>query len=194
MKLNKVKTVGDFMMYCKYPYWYQSKIKDMKLGDTLFIGQYREAINNSNEDYFTAEAWIEKHRGFFTFHATWTFPTKENRAFIMAFGKFKIQKSEILFDSGSEEKIKSFSLVCRYLQRILKSLSMKERLTYFSQGTAPLLMGVLVDKNWIGYKPSFKDNDIKQPYHVDYSNNSPHQLKSLVSVAMALGAIELKDN
>ncbi|MEX0446546.1 hypothetical protein [Xenorhabdus sp. SGI246] len=195
MKIENIKTISDFMLYCKYPYWYQSKIKEMKLGDTLFMGQYREKIKKSHENYFVAEAWIEKHRGYFSFYATWTFPTKEKRCFIMTSGKFKIKNSQIFFFNEKEseiekENVRLFSLVCRYLHCILKSFSSDDCQAYFKKGTTPLLMGVRVNQDWIGYKKSFIDSNVKKPCFLSYANNAPHQLHAIVSASMALGLIK----
>lgn len=195
MKLNQIKSLGDFMIYCKFPYWYQSKIKEMKLGDTLFMGQYREKIKKTDDHFFVAEAWVEKHRGYFCFYATWTLPTKEKRGFIMTSGKFKIKNSQILFVDEKEcdstkENVKLFSLVCRYLQCILKSFSIDEKQSYFKKGTSPLLMGIRVDQDWIGYQPSFKDGNVRQIFHLNYADCAPHQLNAIVSASMALGLIK----
>lgn len=196
MKLKKIKTIGDFMLYCKMPYWYQSKIKEMKVGDILFLGQYRQSIDDAiGLDYYLAEAWIEKYHGFYGFYATWTIPTKEQRAFIMTSGKFKIIKNEICFIEGhhsdyDKSGIKQFSLVCRYLNWILKSLSKDECQQYFKQGTKPLLMGVHVNKDWIGYQQSVFHHDIQQRGYLNYKNYAPTpQLKAIVNASMALGLI-----
>lgn len=165
----------------------------MKVGDTLFFGQYREKIERKTDDYFVAEAWIEKHCGFYLFYATWTFPTKESRPFIMCSGKFKTKNSEIIFIDDNKESVKSFSLVCRYLHCILKSFSKKDCHKYFKKGTTPLLMGVRVNKDWIGYEKSLIDNDIKKCCYLNYSKCEPHQVKAIVAASMALGIIDFSE-
>lgn len=149
MKLNQIKTLGDFMFYCKMPYYYQAKIKKMKVGDTFFMGQYREFIEN-NDDEYVAEAWIEKHHGFFAFYGTWTFPSRSG--FIMTYGKFKIHKSEINFIEGNHEEyeksgVRMFALVCRYLHAILKNAHMMKKCFTLKKAHHLYLWGLELIKN-----------------------------------------------
>lgn len=196
MKLNQIKTIGDFMLYCKMPYWYQAKIKEMKVGDTFFMGQYRQFIENC-EDEYVAEAWIEKHHGFFEFYGTWTFPSRSG--FIMTYGKFKIHKSEINFIEGNYEEyeksgVRMFALICRYLHSILKTFSHDEKMFYIKKGTSPLLMGVRVDKKFIGYKRLY-NQETKKFYSLDCHRYAPMpQLQAIVSASIALGLINTEQD
>ncbi|SQA60473.1 Uncharacterised protein [Raoultella planticola] len=110
------KTVYDFMRYCRMPLWFQRSIRDMKVGDTFILGKYTQPVSHDCDSFcvpprysarldgseacFVAEAWIEKERGIYSFYATWTFPTKPERAHVMTFGEFRIRKGGIIeFDS-----------------------------------------------------------------------------------------------
>ena len=108
MKVSSIKTVYDFMRYCRMPLWFQRSIRDMKVGDTFILGKYTQPVSHDSDSFcvpprysacldgseacFVAEAWIEKERGVYSFYATWTFPTKPERAHVMTFGEFRISK------------------------------------------------------------------------------------------------------
>ncbi len=112
MKVSSIKTVYDFMRYCRMPLWFQRSIRDMKVGDTFILGKYTQPVSHDSDSFcvpprysacldgseacFVAEAWIEKERGVYSFYATWTFPTKPERAHVMTFGEFRIHKGGII--------------------------------------------------------------------------------------------------
>ena len=153
MKLNSIKTVYAFMSYCRMNKYFQRDIQDMKIGDTYFLGQYKEKIyNDDDSEEFVAEAWIEKERGIHKFYGTWTFPTKPSRSLIMTSGDFKITKGGIIEFKKGMSGVKEFALVCRYLDLMLRKMSIDERQRYLSEGARPLLRGVWLDKNYIDRK------------------------------------------
>lgn len=146
MKVSSIKTVYDFMRYCRMPLWFQRSIRDMKVGDTFILGKYTQPVSHDSDSFcvpprysacldgseacFVAEAWIEKERGVYSFYATWTFPTKPERAHVMTFGEFRIHKGGIIeFDNKNVEPddknhtVRSFALVSRYLAHMLNCMS-----------------------------------------------------------------------
>lgn len=187
MKLNKIKTISDFLIYCRMPIYFKSQINKMNVGDIFFLGQYKEAIPNSDA-HFIAEAWIEKERGQYTFNATWTMSTKSRRPLIMTSGSFNISKGgHIKFDDELEE-VKQFSLVCRYIGFYLRYYPI-EMQKYFDAHSKPLFIGVWLDKNYISKEPYF-DTSIQKYLYLDYQDYAPtHQLKAIIDVGMAMGAI-----
>ncbi|WP_334472528.1 hypothetical protein [Arsenophonus sp. PmNCSU2021_1] len=129
------------------PLYFQRSIRDMKVGDTFILGKYTQPASKYNvkfhvphrlsddgEVHFVAEAWIEKERGFFSFYATWTFPTKTERGFIMTAGEFRVHKGGLIeFDKkdNAYDAVKHFALVCRYLTHMLNEMTYEDKKVYF---------------------------------------------------------------
>lgn len=76
MKMSSIKTVYDFMRYCRMPLYFQRSIRDMKVGDTFILEKYThptaddsdafhvpQRVSDDGKAHFVAEAWIEKERG-----------------------------------------------------------------------------------------------------------------------------------
>lgn len=191
MNIHSVKTVYDLMHYCHMPLWCQREVRDMKVGDTYFLGQYKHVMDDEEKNEpaeFVGEAWIEKKRGVYQFYGTWTIPTKPCRALIMTSGKFKILKGGFLEFSENIEAVRSFALVSRYLNRLVMRMSQAERRNYYDRGSQPLFRGVCVDKDYISRKARFIEvgGALKQ-VKVDYSNYLPtHQLQAIVTAGIAL--------
>ena len=95
MKISEIKITYDLMKYCKRPLYFQSNLRNMKVGDTYLLGICRDVVVD-NKTSFVAEAWIEKYRGLYKFYGTWTIPTNPRRGFIMTNGSFKILKGGII--------------------------------------------------------------------------------------------------
>ncbi|EEG9646617.1 hypothetical protein GNN13_23030, partial [Salmonella enterica] len=143
MKVSSIKTVYDFMRYCRMPLWFQRSIRDMKVGDTFILGKYTQPVSYDSDSFcvpprysacldgseacFVAEAWIEKERGIHSFYATWTFPTKPERAHVMTFGEFRISKGGIIEFDNNDHAVRSFALVCRYLAHMLSCMSDEDK-------------------------------------------------------------------
>lgn len=193
MNIRSVKTVYDLMHYCHMPVWCQREIRDMKVGDTYFLGQYKHVADNDDGDptEFVGEAWIEKERGNYHFYATWTLPLKPNRSLIMTSGTFKILKGGVIDFGENAQAVRSFALVSRYLNRIIMNMTPAECDNYYSSGTKPLFRGVCVDKDFISRKVRFiKDGESLKRVKVDYSNFIPtHQLQAIVTAGIALKQI-----
>lgn len=182
MRLKSVKTVYDLMTYCKMNKFFQRDIRDMKVGDTYFLGQYKEPMPNNDSCDFIAEAWIEKERGVYKFYGTWTFSTKTKRPHIMTFGDFKIKKGGVIEFVDNMKGVKEFALVCRYLDLIRRRMSAEELQMYFSAGTRPLLSGVWLDENYLSRRRYF--NKEKQAMcWMNYKQYVPTQ--QLAAIVMA---------
>lgn len=218
MKVSSIKTVYDFMRFCRMPLWFQRSIRDMKVGDTFIIGKYTQPISHDSDSFcapphysacldaseacFVAEAWIEKERGVYSFYATWTFPTKPERAHVMTFGEFRIHKGGIIeFDNKNVDPddknhaVKSFALVCRYLAHLLNCMSYEDKKVYFKNNSFPLFNGVWLDSdcNERRQRAVEVDGKIKRVW-VNYKNYMPtHQLSAIVEAAFATGALQLED-
>lgn len=182
MKLNSVKTVYDLMTYCKMNKFFQRDIRDMKVGDTYFLGQYKESIPSNYTGEFIAEAWIEKERGIYKFYGTWTFTTKEERPHIMTFGEFKIIKGGVIEFADNMKGVREFALVCRYLDLIRRKMSVEELQMYSSAGTRPLLCGVWLDENYLGRRRHF-DKEKQSMCWLSYKQYAPTQ--QLAAIVMA---------
>ncbi len=219
MKVSSIKTVYDFMRYCRMPLWFQRSIRDMKVGDTFILGKYTQPVSHDsdsfcvpprysacldgNEACFVAEAWIEKERGVYSFYATWTFLTKPERAHIMSFGGFRIHKGGIIeFDSKNVEHddknhaVRNFALVCRYLAHMLNCMSYEDKKVYVSNNSSPLFNGVWLDSDCIERRERViqeVDGRIKRVW-INYKDYMPtHQLSAIVEAAFATGALQLED-
>ncbi|EBM9948430.1 hypothetical protein S576_23645 [Salmonella enterica subsp. enterica serovar Give] len=218
MKVSSIKTVYDFMRYCRMPLWFQRSIRDMKVGDTFILGKYTQPVSHDSDSFcvpprysacldggeacFVAEAWIEKERGVYSFYATWTFPTKPERAHVMTFGEFRIHKGGIIeFDNKNVEPddnnhaVRSFALVCRYLAHMLKCMSDEDKKIYFKNNSFPLFNGVWLDSdcNERRQRAVEVDGKIKRVW-INYKDYMPtHQLSAIVDAAFATGTLQLKD-
>lgn len=216
-KVSSIKTVYDFMLYCRMPLCFQRSIRDMKIGDTFILGKYTQPVSHESDSFcvpprysaclddseacFVAEAWIEKERGVYSFYGTWTFPTKPERAFIMTFGEFRIRKGGIIeFDDknvGLDDKnhaVRSFALVCRYLAYMLNGMSAEDKKVYFSNHSFPLFNGVWLDSDCIerrGRVIKQVDGKIKRAW-INYKDYMPtHQLFAIIDAAFVTGALQL---
>lgn len=218
MKVSSIKTVYDFMHYCRMPPWFQRTIRDMKVGDTFILGKYMQPVSHESDYFcvpprysacldgreacFVAEAWIEKERGVYSFYATWTFPTKPRRAAIMTFGKFRVHKGGIIeFDEKNGEiddkthAVRLFSQVCRYLIHMLKCMSYDDKKVYFGNQCFPLFNGIWLDSdcNERRQRAIEVDGKIKR-VRINYQDYMPvHQLSAIVDAAFATGALQLED-
>lgn len=194
MKLDSIKTVYDFMSYCKMNKFFQRDIRDMKVGDTYFLGQYKEPISDDDDSGdFVAEAWIEKERGVYRFYGTWTFITKPLRPLIMTFGEFKIIKGGLIEFSKGMTGVKQFALVCRYLDLMLRRMSVNERQRYTSAGSRPLFRGVWLDKDFIARRRHF-DLEKQSWYSISYKDYAPtQQLAAIVMAGIACNAIDMPE-
>lgn len=182
MKVNSISTVFDFMRYCKMPLWFQRPIKDMKVGDIFILGKYTHPIKHSRDSFyvappndrevcFVAEAWIEKKRGEYSFYATWTLPTKITRPHIMTSGTFNVGKKGAITFAGKNDALISFSLVCRYLAKILNCMSIKDKKVYFSANSIPLFCGLWLDEDLLEKRERAKEIDGKiRPIRVCYKD------------------------
>lgn len=198
MKLDSIVKIGDFMRYCKMPYYYQATIKSMLIGDTLYIGKKTTPIDDKNADCgeYVCEAWIEKQRGVFKFYATWTYPTKPGRPFVMAQADVKIDKKGNIQVKGDKGSLQPFAIVSRYISYYLARMTREDKEIYYRAGTSPLFSGVRIDKNNLGYKPRYTTDDgqlIRK--WMNYSNYLPsHQLEAIVTAGIHLGQIELESD
>lgn len=186
MNVASIKTISDFLFYCRVPISFKSSIRVMRNEDIFFLGQYKE-------HNFIAEAWIEKEeKNKYSYYATWTFPTSKNRPFIMTFGTFHLFKKGIIQFEDDLACVKNFSLVCRYIQLIIKKSPAEDKKFYFRSGMLPFLSGTWLDKNAICRRPRFDINNKKWVYY-DYENYLPtQQLQAIVTAGMAVGAIPLE--
>ncbi|HDX9051752.1 TPA: hypothetical protein ACHJX8_004429 [Yersinia enterocolitica] len=201
MKLSSLITVYDFMRYCRMPLWFQRSIRDMKVGDTFILGKYTQPISYDSDSFstpqasdndeacFVAEAWIERKRGGYSFHGTWTFPTKPERGFIMTFGEFKICKGGVIEFDYKNDAIRSFALVCRYLAKMLSSMSRDDAKVY--KHSFPLFSGVWLDSDFIERrKRAVEVNGKIKRFNISYKKYPPtHQLSAIVDAAFALGLL-----
>ncbi|MBW5840011.1 hypothetical protein [Yersinia enterocolitica] len=211
MKVSSIKTVYDFMRYCRMPLWFQRSIRDMKVGDTFIFGKYTHPVSHDSDSFcipprysacldgseacFVAEAWIEKERGIYSFYATWTFPTKPERAHVMTYGEFRIFKGGIIAFDDKDHAVRSFALVCRYLAHMLNCMSYEDKEIYFKNNSFPLFNGVWLDSdcNERRQRAIEADGKIKRVW-INYKDHMPtHQLSAIVYAALAMGVFKLDD-
>ncbi|MBP2845797.1 hypothetical protein J8655_09935 [Dickeya oryzae] len=188
MKISSIKTVRDFMTFCKMPGWEQRTIRDMKVGDTFMLGKYSAPGLDSIEydTGYIAEAWIEKERGHYSYFATFTLPTKITRPFIMMHDEFTIRKGGLITFKNGNDAIRLFSLVSRYLNQIVLKSTTEERQRYRKAGTKPYFRGVWMDKNNHDRRVNvFHDGEKLVRRIIDYSNHTPtHQLQAIVAAGL----------
>lgn len=194
MKLEHIKDVYDLMRYCHMPVWCQREVRDMKVGDTYFLGKYKEVLFSEelNDDVdFVGEAWIEKERGVYNYYATWTIPMKPSRSFVMTHGQFKIGKGGVVSFVKDSSPFRSFALVSRYLNRLVMKMSQEQRSEFYKSGSKPLLRGVCIDKDSISRSPHYiKEGESIRRVWLNYSNQLPtHPLMAIVTSAVALKQI-----
>lgn len=194
MKFDSISTVGDFMRYCKMHYSYQRQIREMRVGDIFMLGKYTEPFPDNDEDDtgFVAEAWIEKERGHYSYFATFTFPTKITRPFIMMQDEFTIGKGGLINFKKGSEGVRLFSLVSRYLNQLVYSSDKEEIQRYRKAGTKPFFRGVWMDKeNRDRQVNVFHDGEKLVRRIIDYSNYTPtHQLQAIVTAGITCGQIK----
>lgn len=207
MKMSSIKTVYDFMRYCRMPLYFQRSIRDMKVGDTFILGKYThptsddsdsfhvpQCVSDDGKAHFVAETWIEKERGFFSFYATWTFPTKIERSFIVVSGKFRVHQGGLIdFDKKDDGDVKHFALVCRYLMHMLNKMSYEDKKVYFEKQTFPLFNGVWLDSDYFERRQSAVEVNGKiNPVWVNYQHHLPtHQLSAIVEAASNLALFDI---
>lgn len=191
MKFSSINTGYDFMRYCRMRPCFQRPIREMNIGDTFFLGKLCHPATEQDKVGFVAEAWIEKERGKHTFYATWTFPTKPSRAFIMTQDAFTLGRGGIIAFKSPPETVKHFARVCRYLAWYLEHLPHDERKRWFAAHSIPLLNGVWLDKDLIEKKDRARMREGKiERFRVSYANMGPtHPLAALVHAGMALGCL-----
>ncbi|MFN2098377.1 hypothetical protein ACKVM9_002209 [Pantoea agglomerans] len=198
MKFDSIKTVGEFMRYCRMPYWYQAKIKTMRIGDVFYIGKLTHPFTEEGDadGEFVCEAWIEKERGEFHFYATWTMPSKISRPFIMASCKVNIDKKGNMNLFEKKDSLLPFVKVSRYLDFFLRHMSLEEKNVFYKAGAKPLFSGVCIDKNNISVDiRHVRQGDKIVRTRIDFSNYLPtHQLEAIVTAALHLKQIELSDS
>lgn len=182
MKMDSIRTVFDFMRYCKMPLWFQRPIKEMKVGDIFILGKYTHPMKYSRDAFyvaspndcevcFVAEAWIEKKRGEYAFYATWTFPTKSTRPHVMTYGTFNVGKKGAIAFTKKNDAVRLFSLVCRYLAKLLNVMSMEDKKSYFSANSTPLFCGLWLDEDLIEKRERAKEIDGKiRPIRICYKD------------------------
>lgn len=178
-----------FMKYCRLPIFYKSQLRTMKVGDRFLMGVMKIADPDSGGK-FVAEAWFEKHRGHYSFHATWTLPTNARRADVMVYGDFTLKTGgAIKFNADvSKETICSFAVVCRRIGLLIKRMPVAERRRWYASGVAPYLAGVLLDETNTTYRYCKVDDQISR-LQFDDEYLPSHQLEAVIDKAMFLGAI-----
>lgn len=204
VSVHSLNTVSDFMRYCRMPIFFQRSIRDMKVGDTFILGKYTQPVSHvsdscclprriseGGESCFVAEAWIEKERGLYSFHATWTFPTKSERPFIMTWGNFKICKGGVIEFDEKGDSVRSFALVCRYLAHMLDVMSYDDKKIYFENKSVPLFNGIWLDSDCNERKiRAIEENGKIKRIQMNYQNYMPtHQLCAIVETAVVLGQL-----
>jgi hypothetical protein len=200
----------DFFKKAHRPIYYKATLNKMRNGDTLSLGAIVVKLPAS-EDGLTqsfnayAQAYITKEsKGVFSFTGLWTLPTKATRADIWAMGRFTIQKGIITFLDTPPETLKSFFIVCRYIQRLINSEfeSIKENYTdtWFFKNHIPFYFnGFHFDKENAGLSsyPTVDSQTNKRirikPKLSDglFENVCKHPLIALFEKASALGVVEL---
>jgi len=191
MKAGNIKTLSEFLRYCKMPIYFKAEIKKMRMGDTFFMGKIPSKYFCING---VCEAWIKKSRGKFTFYSTFTFLTKKNRPLIINHGDFTLKKGDLIIfseDNCDVRNINLFGLVCRYLSFFYRNLSTDEWDDLYRKGATPLFYGVLLDSKFITRTGRlFKVNGKHERLRVNCEDYQPeHQLMAIVEAGIKTGNI-----
>ena len=196
----------------------------MRNGDTLSLGaintDYDFPQPNDKNDRLEAcaQAYINKEsKGVYYFTGLWTIPSKPSRPDIWTTGTFTINKGEItLSEQTSPEALRSFFLVCRYINRLINAD--KQRHYFHNRNINPLedwfyvnsipfhFDGFTFDKNNLSCEPVYlrykqennqliKNKEYKLS-HIKLDENltdkiCTNPLKALFNKAISNGAIEI---
>lgn len=135
---------------------------------------FRNVYQTMTRRILYTEAWIEKERGFFSFYATWTFPTKTERGFIMTAGEFRVCKGGLIEFDKKDDDVKHFALVCRYLAQMLRKMSYEDEKVYFEKKSSPLFNGVWLNSDFIERRQRAIEVDGKvKPVWISYKHYLP---------------------
>lgn len=204
----------DFFKKCRRPIYYKSKLNKLRNGETLILGSISEEIDhNGNTINVCAQAYIKKEsKGIYRLTGLWTVPTKPSRPMIWCSSDFRLDKSNLIFNSEySERNLHGFFLICRWL-KILKRYdenyyeSMPPQNNFFYMNGLPYVYdGLELTKDYITKIPRivrFNDNfvyykmgesiRISLKYNVDNILTPP--LKAITDVGILQGCINLGDD
>lgn len=151
----------DFFRKAHRPVHFKASLNKMRNGDTLSLGSIvtRYPCNLEERSFKAyAQAYIRKEsHGMYSFTGLWTIPTKSSRSDIWTSGRFTVDKGIIKLEKTSQDSLKAFFLVCRYINRLItaerESLINNYHETWYYKNGIPLYFdGFVFDKENISLK------------------------------------------
>lgn len=213
----KIFSTSDFLKKCRRPIYYKSRLNKLRNGETLILGSISEEIEHQDNTVdICAQAYIQKKiKGLYQFTGLWTVPTKPSRPMIWCSGDFRLEKSNLIFDSEhSEVNLHNFFLICRWLN-ILKRVtendyqSIPPQNNYYHINGLPYIYDGLeltkdyitkipcivrfkqINDNFVYYKTGEKTR-ISLEYNVDNILTPP--LKAILDVGILTGSANFDDD
>lgn len=112
-----------WMLQLRLPNWYVAKLRELHVGEQLWVGLFGGPGLVGKPDG-ECQAYFERERGCYTWHAVWTicFGTNRRRAHILTFGKFRLCTGNKIEFISSQDKVaeRTFRVVCRYCNFFLR--------------------------------------------------------------------------
>lgn len=185
------------------PLYFRARIREMRVGDTFFMGSIRHQYNADKTSIKghegVAEITVSKGRyGLYNLFSVWTILSKPERAMSFSHVSFKIEKGGIFaFTNESAEyiegNIKQISLTSRFIQRLMKSASNSENNAFYDKGLPPFLCGVTIDKNGLtteSYWPR-EETDLRRGVRYQFNEDlmPRNMMECIVNLGIAGGII-----
>ena len=188
----------DVMQRMHLPLYFRARIREMRVGDTFYMGSIRhqyDADECGMEGYEgVAEITVTKGRyGLYNIFSIWTILSKPERAMSLSQVSFKVEKGGIfVFTNESAEYIeanlKQISLTSRFMQRLMKNASDSENDAYYDLGMPPFLCGVTIDTNGRTTKPYFqRDASGSDGRYVRYKFSDDQMPRNMMECILNLG-------
>ena len=187
----------DFLRRCHLPPYFRARIREMRVGDTFFMGSIRHDHELEHGGYEgVAEVYVRKERGRYQLYATWTLLTKPTRAHCFVNVAFKLKKGgDFIFEAvNAEQQLRQICLVSRYIQRLVNNvISEEEKAWFHRRNVQPFFVGVNIDKERTLTRPNLihdEKGNLKRVFYVLPESMMPKpMMECIVDVGIALGHI-----
>ncbi len=111
------------MQHLRLPFWYVAKLRELRVGEQLWIGLFGgpELVGKPDGE---CQAYFEREHGCYAWHAVWTINIGPNRRrpHVLTFGKFRLLPENKIELLSSQDKVaeRTFRVVCRYCNFFLR--------------------------------------------------------------------------
>ncbi|GEM77646.1 hypothetical protein [Vibrio sagamiensis] len=144
----------EFLQRCHLPLYFRARIRELRLGDTFFMGSIRKKYDAEDiesdgivlEGF--SEVYVRKERGGYKLFATWAMIESSSTPYSAFSVEFKLERGNFIFKGRQlEAQLKGICLVSRLIQRLIKGADNVKLEDFTHLNTDPFFMGVRVDKN-----------------------------------------------